>query len=382
MPSAFSVPKRVFDLAQAAVDVGQRAVWRIGRSGPCGALKLRHRLVAFARQRVRGRRIAEPHVRRADRQHRHRDAVLIHGVEGLARLPFGEPVVERVRRGLQHRAGLVRRRPAGRGGCACRCGAGPFSVSSAGFAGIELSQGRAYQFGQGMGGGVRLPGETDDHRWRGYRHQGGAERDRARARPAVPRGHVGAGAPPPRLRPRGEADRGGIPAGRRLSQLDRPRDQRLSQRGGADVGLARRVDAGLPAQQRRRRRDRDHRQPARPVLAPRLAAAPRTAARSCARRRRGRSCSVNVQVQDRDRQAGGRRRGRRLAVLDRRPVREPGPDPGRHEPARQVQDRQRRPLLVPQRSSRRATRSRSTGRSAICCARKAATTCGRRICTS
>ena len=48
------------------------------------------------------------------------------------------------------------------------------------------------------------------------------------------------------------------------------------------------------------------------------------------------------------RQAGRRRRGRRLAVLDRGPLREPGPDPGRHEPARQVHHRRRRPHLVPQ----------------------------------
>ena len=48
--------------------------------------------------------------------------------------------------------------------------------------------------------------------------------------------------------------------------------QRVPQRGGADVGLARRVDAGVPAQQRQQRADRDHREPARSVLAARFAA--------------------------------------------------------------------------------------------------------------
>ena len=42
----------------------------------------------------------------------------------------------------------------------------------------------------------------------------------------------------------------------------------------------------------------------------------------------------------------------------------------------------RRPASRSAASSRRAIRSRSTGRSAICCARRAATTCGRRTCTS
>ena len=82
------------------------------------------------------------------------------------------------------------------------------------------------------------------------------------------------------------------------------------------------------------------------------------------------------------RQAGRRRRGRHLAVLDRGPLREPGPDPGRHEPARQVHHRRRWPFRLPQHQAgglsdpgRRAGR-RSAAR------RRAATTCGRRICIS
>ena len=48
-------------------------------------------------------------------------------------------------------------------------------------------------------------------------------------------------------------------------------------------------------------------------------------------------------------------------------LREPGPDPGRHEPARQVHHRRRTATSRSAASSRRAIRSRSTGRSAICC---------------
>ena len=51
------------------------------------------------------------------------------------------------------------------------------------------------------------------------------------------------------------------------------------------------------------------------------------------------------------RQAGRRRRDRRLARLADRPVREPGPRPGRVEPARQVLHRRRRRLQVPQRQA-------------------------------
>ena len=56
-------------------------------------------------------------------------------------------------------------------------------------------------------------------------------------------------------------------------QCHRPELQFVPQRGGAGVGLARRLDPGLPAQQRQQRRDRDHRESAGAVLAAQL---PRT----------------------------------------------------------------------------------------------------------
>ena len=100
-------------------------------------------------------------------------------------------------------------------------------------------------------------------------------------------------------------------------QRHRPELQFVPQRGGADVGLARRLDAGVPAQQRRQRRDRDHREPAGAVLAAGFAAhrkrrldrALADAGAGAVRQRPG---------QRPRRQAGRRRRGRRLAVLDRR----------------------------------------------------------------
>ena len=177
---------------------------------------------------------------------------------------------------------------------------------------------------------------------------GGAGRDRARARPALPRGHDGAGQAPACLHPRGEADRGGIPPGLRHHQRDRPELQFAS--------TTRRCWRPARSASRRWSACSTTATTARP-RPPRTCSArsggsirraPRTAARSSARRRRGRSCSVNILGQGPRRQAGRRRRGRRLAVLDRGPLREPGPDPGRHEPARQVHHRRRRPLRVPQ----------------------------------
>ena len=74
--------------------------------------------------------------------------------------------------------------------------------------------------------------------------------------------------------------------------------------------------------------------------------------------------------------------GRRLAFVAGRLLRKPGPDPVGHEFARQVHYRRAGPYQFPQRSSRPAIQSRSTGRLAICCARRAGTTCVRRICIS
>ena len=76
------------------------------------------------------------------------------------------------------------------------------------------------------------------------------------------------------------------------------------------------------------------------------------------------------------------RGGRHLAVLARRLLREPGPRPGRHEPARQAHDRRARDTSLPQRASRPAIRFPSAGRSASCCAPRDGTTCAPRICIS
>ena len=62
---------------------------------------------------------------------------------------------------------------------------------------------------------------------------------------------------------------------------------------------------------------------------------------------------VTARVQDRDGQPDRRRRGRRLARLAGRALREPGPRPGGDEPARQVHHRRRRALLVPDRQDGR-----------------------------
>ena len=83
--------------------------------------------------------------------------------------------------------------------------------------------------------------------------------------------HVRLRAPPARLRARGEADRGGVSRRHRLCHRARQAQQRVPQRGGADVGLARPVVADLPAQQRRQRNDGNRPEPARTVLADALA---------------------------------------------------------------------------------------------------------------
>ena len=102
-----------------------------------------------------------------------------------------------------------------------------------------------------------------------------------------------------------------------IRQRHRPELQRVPQRGGAGVGLARRLDAGVPAQQRQQRRDRDHREPARSVLAARFAAhRERRLDRALADA--GAGAVLQHPGQRPRRQAGRRRRGRRLAVLDRR----------------------------------------------------------------
>ena len=168
----------------------------------------------------------------------------------------------------------------------------------------------------------------------------------------------------------------------RLHRRARPAHHREPQRGRADGGLARRLDAGLPPQQRRQRR--------RP-RPPRTCSARSGGTNSPRDRERrldraladaGRADLRQCLDQGPRRQAGRRRRGRCLAFLDRRLLREPGSGAGRHESARQVHHRRRRPHRASAASSRPAIRSRSTGRWAICCARRAAPTCARRTCIS
>ena len=70
-------------------------------------LHLRRGVVALARQRARRLHVAEPDARRADRKHRDGDAVLVHRLDGVARLPRCQPVVEGVGGALENFAGLL-----------------------------------------------------------------------------------------------------------------------------------------------------------------------------------------------------------------------------------------------------------------------------------
>ena len=64
------------------------------------------------------------------------------------------------------------------------------------------------------------------------------------------------------------------------------------------------------------------------------------------------------------------------------PVREPGPGAGRHEPARPLRDRCRRPLPLPHGASRRLPGADRRALRRRCCARSSAIPTGRRTCTS
>jgi catechol 1,2-dioxygenase len=127
------------------------------------------------------------------------------------------------------------------------------------------------------------------------------------------------------------------------------------------------------------RRDRDHREPAGPFW--RLDS-PRTENGGSIIRSPtpGPELFVNILVQGPRRQAGRRRRGRHLAILDRGLYENQDPT----QADMNLRGKFTTDATAASRSaasSRRAIRSRSTGRSAICCRRRAATTCGRRICT-
>ena len=91
---------------------------------------------------------------------------------------------------------------------------------------------------------------------------------------------------------------------------------------------------------------------------------------------------VDAWFRDTDGQADRRRRGRRLAFLDGRLLREPGSGPGRHESARQVHHRQGRPHQFPQRQAcRLPDPDRRPGRRTVA-RRGPAQYAARRICTS
>ena len=126
-----------------------------------------------------------------------------------------------------------------------------------------------------------------------------------------------------------------------LNEIGQAR-QRHPQRDRADGGLARRLVAGLPAQQRRQRQHRDVAVAARAVLAAELAARREWRLDRPLATRPGDPLFVSARVQDRRGRADRRRRGRRLARLAGRPLREPGSRAGRDEPARQVHHRCRR----------------------------------------
>ena len=97
----------IFDLAQAALDVRQRQRGEMAEPAPVIPLHLRRGLVDLAGEGPRRGGVAQPGARRRHRQHRHRDAVLVHRLDGLARLPVLQPVVEGVGGVLEHVAGLL-----------------------------------------------------------------------------------------------------------------------------------------------------------------------------------------------------------------------------------------------------------------------------------
>ena len=130
-----------------------------------------------------------------------------------------------------------------------------------------------------------------DHRHRHRRHGGGRKPEAARDRGGLRPPHA-------RLRPRGAPHRGGVRARHRFPQPHRQATNDRAQRGRPVLRRDRLLDPGLPAQQRPERRHRDGVGTARAVLAHALAARPRTAARSSARRRPGRRCSPICRVAD------------------------------------------------------------------------------------
>ena len=158
---------------------------------------------------------------------------------------------------------------------------------------------------------ARQDRSRNDHREPGVGHRCRRRGLRPHGRPARARDPAGAGAASARLHPRGAADRAGVPGGDAADRGHRPAHHGLAQRGRADGGLARRLRARLPPQQRRQRADRDAGQSARAVLARGPAAVRERRHAWCARRRRGRRWSSTCRSLDGE---GGRSQGAEVDV--------------------------------------------------------------------
>ncbi len=113
----------------------------------------------------------------------------------------------------------------------------------------------------------------DDHRQRTRRDRRRARRSGAHARCAHARDPAGRHHAPARLRARRPAERERVPPAGDVHRAAGPDDRRVAQRGDGRRRLARRVGAGVPAQQRCRGQRHDG-QPDGPVLARRRAAHP------------------------------------------------------------------------------------------------------------
>ena len=93
-------------------------------------------------------------------------------------------------------------------------------------------------------------GKSHDHSQRERRHRRGARRDASHAGRAHEGAAFLAGEAPARVRPGNPPDGAGVPGSHRLCQRDRPEDHAEPQRGDADGRGARRLESGLPAEQR------------------------------------------------------------------------------------------------------------------------------------
>ncbi len=208
-----------------------------------------------------------------------------------------------------------------------------------------------------------------------------ARRHEAHARPAAAHRDGRAHPPPACLRAGGEADRGGVRAARSNSSSPsarppaRPRTR----------WCWRPTSSACPPWWRCRttRTRTANRRPrcSGPSGAP--TRRPATASDSIARSGTpGVPLEVDGHGARRAGPAGGGRHGRRVAGLAGRPLREPGPGAGRHEPARPLQRPMRRAAFTSAACGRPATRCRPTAPAACCCGPTTPSRTGPRTCTS